>query len=194
VIGYNNRGIAYRNKGLYDQAIADYSRAIDLMPKFVIAYIDRGNAYYDKGLYALAETDFAKAIELDPKYEYPYLRLLNAAWMRKGNVTEASNRLSKYVASNDFDGHRLSIANYYLGAGGRSEQFILADIGKTKDGKRREEMLCEAYFFLGVKRLADGNRPGAADYFTRSIETNAADCDEYYGSKTMLSRMNEEYY
>src|ERR1700691_6138558 len=30
---YDNRGIAYANKGLYDQAIADCNQAISLLPK-----------------------------------------------------------------------------------------------------------------------------------------------------------------
>src|SRR6185503_12843232 len=35
---YDNRGVAYATKGLYDQAIADYDQAISLLPKtFAIA-------------------------------------------------------------------------------------------------------------------------------------------------------------
>ena len=188
MIAYNNRGIAYRNKGLYDQAIADYSKAIALGPKFVNAYTNRGNAYYDEGLYAPAETDFAKAIELDPMFGYPYLRLLNVAWMLKRNDTAAINQLRKYVSSNDTAGVMHAVAAYYTSAGKVGEKYVLTEIRKGKDERRRGEMLCEVYFFLGVKRLVDGNKQGAAEYFARSIETDETDCDEYYGSKAMLNR------
>jgi tetratricopeptide (TPR) repeat protein len=189
-IPYNNRGIAYRNKGLYDQAIADYSKAIELNPRNANAYTHRGNAYYDKRLYALAEIDYSKAIELDPGYEYLYLRLLNAAWMRKGEVAGALERLRQYEASVVSIGPLRAVSLYYLGSGSKNDRYILATIASTKDEKRHSEMLCEACFFLGVKRFADDDRLGAKDYFSRSIETKAVDCDEYYSSKAMLQRMN----
>ena len=31
---YNNRGIAYRTKGEVDRAIADYSKAIEINPRY----------------------------------------------------------------------------------------------------------------------------------------------------------------
>ena len=48
---YDSRGVAYANKGLYDQAIADYNQAISLLPKtFPIAYFNRGLAYHNQEL------------------------------------------------------------------------------------------------------------------------------------------------
>ena len=48
-MAYNNRGIAYDEKGEYDKAIADCSEAIRLDPKTAAAYSNRGLAYADKG-------------------------------------------------------------------------------------------------------------------------------------------------
>src|SRR3954471_10753359 len=42
---YLNRGVASFKKGNYDQAIANYDRAIKLKPAYVIAYYDRGLAH-----------------------------------------------------------------------------------------------------------------------------------------------------
>jgi tetratricopeptide (TPR) repeat protein len=64
---YNDRGIAYYNKGDYDKAIADYTEAIRLDPKFAIAYKNRSLAYKAKGKYDLALADYAQAVKLDPK-------------------------------------------------------------------------------------------------------------------------------
>jgi len=68
---YLNRGIAYWQKGLYDKAFADATKAIELNPNFASAYTMRGEAYSRKGSYDQAIADFTKAIELRPDF-LPY--------------------------------------------------------------------------------------------------------------------------
>jgi tetratricopeptide (TPR) repeat protein len=74
-VAHANRGIAYAGKGQYDQAIADYGRAIKAKPKYEKAYLSRGNAYYAKGEYDEAIDDYTKTIELNPKNPYPYYNM-----------------------------------------------------------------------------------------------------------------------
>jgi tetratricopeptide (TPR) repeat protein len=50
-----------------DSAISNYSKAIEINPKFVKAYNNRGIAYISKKQYDPAIADFNKAIELDPE-------------------------------------------------------------------------------------------------------------------------------
>ena len=45
-IAYYNRGISYRETGKLDLAMADYTRAIELNPKYFEAYNNRGNLYH----------------------------------------------------------------------------------------------------------------------------------------------------
>ncbi len=61
---YHYRGSAYKDKGDYDQAIADYSRAIELDPKFTNLYVDRADAYMVKGDYDRVIADASRLIEL----------------------------------------------------------------------------------------------------------------------------------
>ena len=63
---YNNRGVAYTNKGEFDKAIVNYTKAIDLKPDFASAYNNRGATYAAKGDYDRAIEDFNKAIDLNP--------------------------------------------------------------------------------------------------------------------------------
>ena len=69
---YKNRGEAYRKKGLYDRAIADYDKAIKLTPKYAYAYYTRGNAHRNKGDYERAIADYDTAIKLKPKLTIAY--------------------------------------------------------------------------------------------------------------------------
>ncbi|MFP4439637.1 MAG: tetratricopeptide repeat protein [Chloroflexaceae bacterium] len=50
-----NRGQEYAEKGEYDQAIAEFTAAIELKPDYAEAYTGRGRAYYRKKNYALTQ-------------------------------------------------------------------------------------------------------------------------------------------
>jgi tetratricopeptide (TPR) repeat protein len=75
---YTSRGIAYSNKGNYDLAISDYTKAIELEPNESEGYILRGMEYRMKGDLDQALIDFDSAIRIDPKAE--------PAYMGRGNV------------------------------------------------------------------------------------------------------------
>jgi tetratricopeptide (TPR) repeat protein len=64
---YRNRGVAHAAKREHDQAIADFSKAIELNPNYVKAYNDRAVAYTQKGDFQHAVADVTKAVELAPK-------------------------------------------------------------------------------------------------------------------------------
>jgi tetratricopeptide (TPR) repeat protein len=75
---YNSRGIAYAEKGQYDQAIYDFNRAVELNPNDSKAYNNRGRVYRLKGQYDQAISDFNKAIEMSPLDAEAYN---NLAWL-----------------------------------------------------------------------------------------------------------------
>ena len=65
MFAYNNRGFAYYGLKKYSEAIADYTKTIELDPKYAKAYNNRGNAYKAIGKIKDAEADFAKAKSLE---------------------------------------------------------------------------------------------------------------------------------
>jgi len=67
-----NRGCALFGEGKHDEAIAEYTKAIELDPNYAHAYNNRGVAYKNKGQYELAIADYNRAIELDPNYAHAY--------------------------------------------------------------------------------------------------------------------------
>jgi uncharacterized caspase-like protein len=73
VAAYMNRGLAYRSKGEYDRAIADFGEVIRLDPKYALAYMIRGSAYNDKGSYDRAIADLDESILVNPRYGPAYL-------------------------------------------------------------------------------------------------------------------------
>ncbi len=54
------RGVAYERKMLYDRAIGDFDRAIEVNPNYAVALNERGVAYAQKGEYDRAILDFSR--------------------------------------------------------------------------------------------------------------------------------------
>ena len=83
-VAYKNRGNAWNAKGDDDRAIADYSEAIGLDPKYAIAYNNRGRSWLCKKRdYDRAIADFGEAIrarsEIRQRLQQPRPRLARQA-------------------------------------------------------------------------------------------------------------------
>ena len=71
-IGYHYRGLANENLEKHEEAVEDYSKAIELDPNDAKAYNSRGAAKNNLKLYEEAIKDYDKALELDPNYADAY--------------------------------------------------------------------------------------------------------------------------
>lgn len=89
-LDYYARALAYGNLGKTDDALADYSKAIELNSRFVRAYAKRGAIYDNKNQPDLALADFNRSIELNPQYSYPYFR--------RGNIYYNTQRYDQAIA------------------------------------------------------------------------------------------------
>ena len=70
---HNYQGLVLNDKGRYDEAIAEYTKAIEINPNYSTAYTNRGNVYFNHLMeYDLAIADYSKAIELDPNNALAY--------------------------------------------------------------------------------------------------------------------------
>src|SRR5438067_2117502 len=59
-----NLGLALKNQGQLDQAIAHYRRAINIWPDYVEAHYNLGGAYIEKGEFDEALAEYRRAIEI----------------------------------------------------------------------------------------------------------------------------------
>ena len=76
------------NSSLYDRAISDFNKAIEIDPKHAMAYSNRGNAYGEKGQYDRAISDYTKAIEINPRFAAAYYNR-GLAYHKKGEYDKA---------------------------------------------------------------------------------------------------------
>ena len=77
-----NRGILYTHMRDFDSALADFDRALELIPGFPEAHLNRGNAFLFLDRFDLAVSDYDAAIEGGS-------RRLHAAYYNRGLAREA---------------------------------------------------------------------------------------------------------
>ena len=79
-MAYTLRGRAYLNKGQYDQAIADFSKALELDPNDAEAYTLRGLIYSVLGIDRQAIKDLRVAARLGDEDAQRFLRSKGIDW------------------------------------------------------------------------------------------------------------------
>lgn len=94
------RGVELYEDGRYDEAVEEYTKAIELYPNYATAYDGRGSAYADKGQYDLAIADFTKAIEIDPHYIVAYFNR-GLSYKAQGEKAKAIADLEEFITLTD---------------------------------------------------------------------------------------------
>lgn len=107
---FNQANICYR-ESRFNEAVAIYSRIIEMAPDNASAFNNRGNAKYSTGNINGAIQDFAKAIEIDPYYDNAYYNLGNI-YLVQGNINGALEQLNQAINCNSKKGRY-----YYTRAG-----------------------------------------------------------------------------
>lgn len=83
-----NRGFAFMGLGEFDNAIADFSKAVDLNPENGSGYHSRARAYYHIDNYEEAINDLKKSVELNQSNPVVYYDL-GMAYLRIDDVSNA---------------------------------------------------------------------------------------------------------
>lgn len=90
---YCNRGHSFLNDKRYDEALAEFQKAIDIKPDYARAYFGRGHVYRRTERYANAITEFHQAIKFEPNYKEAHygLGLAYFQWKDNNQAMAAAN-------------------------------------------------------------------------------------------------------
>jgi Flp pilus assembly protein TadD len=91
---YHNKGVELLKRGQLDQAVANFTKALEKNPKSGKTYAIRGTIYLEQGLVDLAMRDSAIAIKLDPRLALAY-NTQAICYYRKGNFDKAWDNVHK---------------------------------------------------------------------------------------------------
>ena len=164
---YNNRGIDYGERGEYDLAIKDFTKAIELKPDYAFAYNNRGAVYRSKGDHDLAIEDCNKAIRLKSDYAEAYSNR-GAAYRNKGDYNCAIKDYNKAIQLKpDFAKayYNRGIAYYEKG------EFDLA-IKDYSEAIELNPRLFHPYNNRGNAYLRKGDFDKAIEDYSKAIELN----------------------
>ena len=82
-MAFYNRGVIFQDKGQYNMAISDFSKAIEINPKDAAAYYSRGITYFIINEYDKAWNDFKQAQTLGGQIHPEFLKELREASERE---------------------------------------------------------------------------------------------------------------
>ena len=164
---YNNLGIDYGEKGEYDLAIKDFTKAIELKPDYAIAYNNRGAVYRSKGEHDLAIEDCNEAIRLKHDYAEPYSNR-GAAYRNKGDYDRAIKNYDMAIRLK----HDFVEAYYNRGlAYHEKREFDLAIKDYNKAIELKPELF-HPYYNRGNVYLQKGGFDLAIEDYSKAIELN----------------------
>jgi tetratricopeptide (TPR) repeat protein len=183
---YLGRGIAHVEQGRYQQAIADFNRALQIKPDNAAAYINLGHTHMEMGQYQQAMADFDRAIEIEPDNALAHLargsvhRMLGQYQRAIADLNwviqiEPDNALAHFGRGNSY----LSLGRY---------QQAIADFNKAI---QIEPYNAEAYISRGLAHYnLDRHKQAIADY-DKAIGIEPDDAKAYYGRGVAYTKLGQ---
>ena len=171
---YSNLGKTYRNKGMFDQAIDAFKKAIEFDPSLAAAHFNLGNAYDDKGMYDQAVAAYKKAIELDLDFAGAYFNL-GITHSNKGmyDLAVAAYKMAIELEP-DF-----AVAHYNLGSTYNKKGMYDQAIAAYKKAIELLPDFADAHYDLGSTYHIKGMFDQAIDAYEMAIELDPDDAGAY---------------
>ncbi len=197
-------------------AIADYSRVIEINPRNGEAWSSRAYIKTTQGDTLGSISDCTQALEIDPNNNDAYFRRAIAREIRgdySGAISDYEHVLALKHDEADYPRIYRETLLMALGrdredysktasvwrarwtktiaqflAGRMTEKSFLAAARKS-DLEPAIGQKCEAQYYIGMMRLANGDKAGARDAFQKSRAIALKDYDEYQFSGAELSRL-----
>ncbi len=195
ILDFSNRGICKRTKGDLAGAVADFTRAVEIDPKAPDPYYHRALTEFLQRNWTEALADFRQRCGLDDGQN---TRLMDAAhfyiWIiraRLGERESANGELASYMKGSSNGKHSerdLKTADYLCG---KINEQDLEKAGEEKywSGYLRYDSNCDFWFFVGIRKLLDGDKNAAGAYFQKCLSTAHAGMPTFGFAKAELQAL-----
>lgn len=186
---FDARGFVKDFAGDTKGAVADLTLSLEIDPDNEHAWFNRGAIHQREGRWKEAADDFRNCLKSGDEYtNYSQLYL----WLCQGKMGEME------AATKDFEAFLLSIekggenrwfhhvAGFLLGR--VNEEALFAAVDRTGDEDEGAQD-CEAWYYVGLKRMEAGDKKGAVDAFGQCVATDLWIHLEYAAAKTRLEEL-----
>lgn len=165
---HKNRGNQLVAQGDEAGALAEYSAAILIDPKFADAYNNRGGRYLAQKKYDLALADLNRAIELDPKHRIAYANRATL-WDELGENEKKLADLDRAVEFVETPAHRVSAltARALARLDAKNQGGALADIERARSLATQDD---DSWNEIADAQLYLAQYAAAAQSYTRVTE------------------------
>ncbi len=187
VASYPDQALAYIGRGLmldslnkYDDAVADYTKAIELDPEESNGYINRANTYSKQDKFEKALADYTKAIELDPTEPDTYSDR-GSLYGENGYYDEALADFDKALEMNP----ESLIAHIYRGALYENTGELDKALEDYQQAVKINPQSADAHNSIGTIYNQQGKLDEALTEFNRAIALNPQFATAYSGRGTV---------
>lgn len=172
---HNNLGVVYFNKGLIEEAVEEFKKALEIEPRFALAknninYIYRNTGYYDENIEKLKGK-----LKENPDDSRARLELARA-YKSTGNYYEALNNYHYYIKGDAKNTEVLM----EMGICSKSLGFYEAAVELFGRAIRIDDSLGQAHKYLGEVYYNLGLFSRAITELRRAIELEPEDAESYY--------------
>jgi tetratricopeptide (TPR) repeat protein len=180
------RGTARLRSGDFERAIADYTQAVERDPANPTARADLGFAYFFSGDYETAAAAFDQSLTLKPDNEFlkpwRYTALMRAGQEGVARSSYASLSSKPPEQQSWFDALTLHLM------GNLTEEQLIGRV-ESRDARLKDAQICEAYYFIGVRKQTTDPEEAAA-YFRRALRSQAKQLSAYQAAQLAVEQGN----
>jgi tetratricopeptide (TPR) repeat protein len=172
-------------------SISDFDLAAKLETNNASVFACRGLTKQRTGDLKGAFEDFRLAVNANPtNHDYGSINLW-LAQCRRGEKSKADEQLSQYVAArgkNEGAEWPLPLMRFLLG---RMNENELEQAACSPVPKRERKQQAECHYYIGMKKLIEGNKTEALAAFRKCVETGRATLCEYGIAKSQVETLEK---
>lgn len=216
---YDDVGVFQSNIGDYDAAIISFQKALACTPRVANLYAELASEFLHKGRLAEARATLAKGTAIDAESAALDSVIMQLDFIEE-RWAESVSRLRAMIAQTDDERATYYLCFLWLAQrragvkqpdlvtrtneydewpapiletlnGSRTEQELLEAVLEEKNEIRRRQLLVEALFYIGQRRLADGEALTARRYFATVVNQKVLQFIEHHLALAELVKMQQ---
>ncbi len=183
-----SRGVQFYRRGDLDAAVASFTEAIEVDPRYADAYHSRGEIHRQRGNYDAAIADFSMAIESDTRLTESHYFARGTTYVNRRDYTAAIADFTQIINQDNYNAdayYARGLAYHYRG----SLDSALADYDRAIN---IVPPVAKAFGARGTVKLTLGRVADALADFEKAIKVDPQNAYNYEGLGEVYARLGNK--